>query len=637
MRRLHLAFLAKLVLFTFASSTSAQDFDYSAQPGYNPATGQGAIRGENHFVSFGTTGFDGVYINNLLGANRFYTNGFTGAGTVMTNIEAGVMAGAVGGLSGQDGGLYAGGHQTLTHVNTFYASTSNPLSTLDLVDRHATWVGHAMGGKGNGDNVQQGMAPDATMHSAGIATSWNGATGYRTSFNFATRDDMLAPYRAAILNDRPATVTAALAATARVTNSSWGFSDPTGSAFGDTSRGVDALTYSRGTTGNAPAVVFSAGNSGLGDGTVAGSRVGGPAAGYNVISVGALGADPAFDTVSSFSSRGPMPVFVPLINNPTNINNPAHGTIINSARGRVDISAPGQQLTLGYYGGTTGGNAPPSEGGTPNGGPGFYSTNVAGTSFAAPTVAGGLALMANAASVQLGGANNALDGRVMKAVLLNAADKTAGWSNAATGTGTTGSPYHTTQALDRNVGAGRMNLNKAYDQYLSGTTGVANPQGGNVGNLGWAFGSVSQALPTSDYRINTSLLSGSNLSATMSFFVNRSIDSTNNTLEGRFDNLDLEVYSLASLGGPILPANRIAFSDTIYDTTEHIYFNLPASGFYAIRVLWSGLNWNFTGTNGAAFGLAWSATPVPEPLFVLSIAAGGLLVIVRRRRRLKIG
>lgn len=118
----------------------------------------------------------------------------------------------------------------------------------------------------------------------------------------------------------------------------------------------------------------------------------------------------------------------------------------------------------------------------------------------------------------------------------------------------------------------------------------------------------------------------------MSFFVNRSIDSTNNTLEGRFDNLDLEVYSLASLGGPILPANRIAFSDTIYDTTEHIYFNLPASGFYAIRVLWSGLNWNFTGTNGAAFGLAWSATPVPEPLFVLSIAAGGLLVIVRRRR-----
>ena len=86
-----------------------------------------------------------------------------------------------------------------------------------------------------------------------------------------------------------------------------------------------------------------------------------------------------------------------------NINDPTQGTILNSARGRVDISAPGDQLTLAYYGGTTGGNQAPSEGGTPNGGNNFFSFNTAGTSFAAPTVAGGLSLMVDAGRTQLGG------------------------------------------------------------------------------------------------------------------------------------------------------------------------------------------------------------------------------------------
>lgn len=626
---------AVLLTALIAVAPVAAQFNYGSQPGYNPITGQGSIQAQNNFVSFGTSGFDGIYINDFLGANRFYTNGSTGSNSVIANIEAGYMAGNAAGLAGVDGGLYAGGHQTLSHVNVFFASNTNPQSTVNLIDRHATWVGHAIGGRFTGTGtpqVRQGIAYNATQWTGAVATSWSGATGYRLNFNIATNGDFLRPYRGALLNDSPGTLSTTLTGTAHVINSSWGYSDPTGSAFGDFSRGVDALTYARGVGGNAAAVVFSAGNSGLGDGTVGGSTVGGPAAGYNVISVGALGADPTYDTVSSFSSRGPMPVFVPLVANVTNINNPAQGTIINSARGRVDISAPGQQLTLAYYGGTTGGNQAPSEIGTPNGGTGNFSFNTAGTSFAAPTVAGGLGLLVDKGVSQLAGANNALDGRVLKAVLLNSADKTSGWSNAATGAGVIGNPYLTTQGLDRNTGAGRMNLDRAFDQYLSGTTGVVSPSGGSVQNRGWAYGLVSQTSTTSDYSFNQSLNAGTQFDATLSFFVNRSVNASNVTLEQRFDNLDLEIYQLSGIGGAILPGNLVARSNTTYDTTEHIFFTIPATGFYALRVLWNGTLWNFTGTTGANFGVAWSSfTPVPEPGGIIALTMG-VLVIWRRAR-----
>jgi hypothetical protein len=604
---------------------------YATQPNYNPLTGQGGLIAESHFVSSGTTGFNGIYINDFLGATRFYNAGYTGAGVTVANIEAGYMAGNVPGLSGVNGGLYAGGHETLTQVNTFFASTTNPQTTTQLVDRHATWVGQIIGGQG-ANNYQKGMAYGATMVSGAIATAWSG-TAYRGSFN-DTYSSFVNPYRAAILNDAPGISSVTTnPGQARILNSSWGFSDPTGSAFGDSSRAVDAMVYSRGTSGNAPAMVFSAGNSGAGDGTVSGGTIGGPAAGYNVISVGALGTDPTYNTVSSFSSRGAVPVFIPSVSNPTSLS---QGTVINSARGRVDISAPGEELTLAYYGGTTGGNRAPSQSGTPNGGPAYYSTNTAGTSFSAPTVAGGLALLANAGTVALGGANNALDGRVLKAVLLNSADKTSGWSNNATGAGTTANPYKTTQGLDYNVGAGRMNLSSAFDQYLSGTTGVASPTGGAVSNSGWAYGFVNQSGPHADYTITPELVGGSTFVATMTFFVDRSIDASNNTLEQRFDNLDLEVYQLDSPGGTILTENLIASSTSTWDTTEHVYFTLPATGYYAVRVEWIDVGWSFTpGVTGANFGLAWTGiTPVPEPELVLVIFAVGLGVarVIQRRR-----
>lgn len=632
---------AQSVIFKGESFNIGPSFDYTSQPGYDSRSGMASFfSGTSQLVSsnFGPNIFSGLNINNYLGAQRFYNAGYTGASATLANIEAGFVAGSGLGLGGANSPGYTGGHDTLEHVGVYFRSASNPLAGATLVDRHATWVGHTMNGRVNTANYPVGTVPDqaalmrgiahgANLWSGAVATSWNGAA-YRLGFNF-NYSAFIDPYREALINDQSLT-DVNLAARARVSNSSWGFTDPTGSAFGNFSRGVDGLVRASGTSGSAGVMVFSAGNSGPGANTV-----GGPASGYNVVSVGALGADSGavpYNTVSSFSSRGPMSVFVPAVANVTDINNAAQGTILAAARGRVDISAPGQNLTLAYYGGATGGNQAPSEAGSPNGNADVFSSNVAGTSFAAPTVAGGFALMADAGNARLPGVEGAQDARVLKAAMLNAADKTAGWTNNATGAGTTASPYNTTRGLDYTVGAGRMNLDRAFDQYLGGTTGVAG-NGGTVGVRGWDYGFVNQAGSTATYYFSDALLGGSSFVATLSWFVNRSIDAANNTLEQRFDDLDLQVFKVASVGGPIIVGNLVASSTSAFDTIEHANFTIPDTGLYALRVLWAGTRWNFTATTGENFGLAWSAVAVPEPGAVVMWLVGLTLIGCALRRR----
>src|SRR5262249_34287902 len=73
----------------------------------------------------------GTNINALLGADAFYSHGFTGTNSVMANIEAGHIW---------------SGHETLAHVQQL---PNNP-AALNEFDRHATWVGALMGGRPGG-------------------------------------------------------------------------------------------------------------------------------------------------------------------------------------------------------------------------------------------------------------------------------------------------------------------------------------------------------------------------------------------------------------------------------------------------------------------------------------------------------
>ena len=107
----------------------------------------------------------------------------------------------------------------------------------------------------------------------------------------------------------------------------------------------------------------------------------------------------------------------------------------------------------------------------------------------------------------------------------------------------------TTRGLDNRVGAGRMDLNRAYDQLLSGTTDVlGTTQGsmGNVSSLGWDFGQVGQGV-TNDYLITAPLQTGKMFTATLTWFRDRHMVGTTSFTDASYDNLDLELWN--TLGG----------------------------------------------------------------------------------------
>ena len=95
----------------------------------------------------------GTDINALLGATTFYNAGYTGTNAAVANIEAGHVW---------------SGHETLTTT----VQIPNHASSLNEVDRHATWVGMIMSGRQAGANpgsYQQGMAPDSQLFSGALS------------------------------------------------------------------------------------------------------------------------------------------------------------------------------------------------------------------------------------------------------------------------------------------------------------------------------------------------------------------------------------------------------------------------------------------------------------------------------------
>lgn len=534
-----------------------------------------------------TTGTD---INTFVGAQTFYDKGYTGTRAVAAVIEAGHIWNS---------------QETLQHVSTFlnakddYIANGLSFGQLGEYDQHATSVGATLAGRGN-QASQRGIAYGADLWSGAIATRFN-------SNGTFGRDRLVAltkPYETALL-------TGVNGRKADVINSSWGAGNFPNDRI---PRALDGMIQSSRATS-----VVSAGNSGRGSEKV----VTFPSA-YNSIKVGALGTDTTnYNTFASFSSRGLQNVYISTVRFPT-ISEQLNQQSYVGTRAAVDIVAPGESLTLANYGGSTGtntGKADPTGGAIDN-----YRLNLAGTSFSAPIVAGGATLLNDVAYDKFANNNNAHDGQVIKAVLMNSADKPVGWTNSSF-------RNFTSQALDANYGAGVMNLNKAYTQFTEGTTDVAGLGGGVIQATGWDYGVIQQGNYI-DYAFANPLTTGT-FSATLNWFVGRSylgLDASGEIVAGDdyFTNLNLYLYSINN-GVESL----VGGSYTRNNNTEHLYFDLASTGNYFLRVEWDGELYDYVDNSSQTFGLAWSAASiqaVPEPSAAWLFAMGLPVMLFIRRQ-----
>ncbi|BBO34566.1 S8 family serine peptidase [Lacipirellula parvula] len=257
-----------------------------------------------------------------------------------------------------------------------------------------------------------------------------------------------------------------------------------------------------------------------------------------------------------------------------------------------------------------------------------------GTSFAAPHVTGTVALLqeyaneriANAPSAQWNVSGNARRHEVMKAVLMNSADKiedgsideingvdipvggllgmertvvkqdgVSTWFDSdAYGDGDLGSGQFV--PLDEQMGTGHLNASRALTQFRSGEQ---NYEDGDVPLIGWDYGTTTGEGDNNRYRFSEELLGGSFVSITVAWDRHVELNDTNSN--NRFDSGEtFERYD--SDGDPpddsvindldlyFLPASATsaglaeAASISTEGTVDHIFFQVPYTGFWQFWV-----------------------------------------------------
>jgi hypothetical protein len=259
------------------------------------------------------------------------------------------------------------------------------------------------------------------------------------------------------------------------------------------------------------------------------------------------------------------------------------------------------------------------------------SYTIAGTSYSTPLVAGGAALLNSTAKTYFDASitNAATQSVVIKAVLMNSADKLPGWDN---GQQIVNGVITTTQALDWAMGAGRMNLNAAFSQYTTSaviTTADSISVSGfteSVESTGWAYGTAMMG-GHNDYRLIDQLLGGQQIAVTLAWMRDRT---WNDTLGDYVDiaqaQLDLMIYRIMTGGAEQLVAESIS----PVSTTQELFFQVMNPGTYLIRVGYSANLFDLSSSYAVQdYGMAWSVAGVPEPGSIILFLTGGVFLLCK--------
>jgi hypothetical protein len=532
-----------------------------------------------------------TFVNSVVGWDLFFNAGFRGGSTVIGNVEGGhiwfdheVFERPVGAPAGFS-----------TLVNTAPGAANQ-------IDFHATTVGHVLAGSGfvepaSYTYVGLGMAPEAKLVSGAIATGFSGTEVGAFGTSGAS---VVGTYQAFFQG----TGLGAGVAKPDVINSSWGGADPAASSAEVLS--IDGLARENA----AVAFVVSAGNGGN-------EIVSAPGSGYNNISVGSLGGA-SFLTPSGFSSQGLADFY-----------NPETGITHFGARAAVDLAAPGERLFLAAYLGNSGSIAAALPALVQQPSPtDQYFLNMDGTSYSAPIVAGGIALLKDAAKtdpfVNHLGNDDAFDTRVIKSVLMAASRATDGWNNGQNAMNVT------TQALDARTGAGALDLVAASDVYFFGTRELAADGGGTIADFGWDAATINLG-GSFEYVFATAFSQEMALTVALNWFGVREFDVLTETgADLAFSNLDLQVWSVDGNGQFLA---KVGESISTYNNTEFLRIASLAAGQYGLRVSFDSMLFDTTDlVTEEYYGLAWQAVAIPEPGCVMMLL-GSAAVALRRRRR----
>lgn len=314
-------------------------------------------------------------------------------------------------------------------------------------------------------------------------------------------------------------------------------------------RGIDALAAREG------CVVVAGG----GDGSRGFGGIVKPSWGYNVISVGAA------------RSLGAFPVSLRAVGPATPETSSCGPT--TDGRCKPEVLAPG--LAVGPDG---------------RAGAGYLrsGSEVGYSSFAAPQVAGAAALLMDAA--RKGGLTGGDDPRVIKAVLLNGADKLVGWHKGAWGT-----EDDEVSPLDWRQGAGLVNAVQSWEQLTAGRLRAVERVGEGAGGegepneargwarAGWDLNWVAgEANDPNGMRVYPLAPGGEGESCTATLTWYREYEG-HGVFAGRpLAWLRLELWELAPGGGL---SRLLEASASEVDNVQHIWRSVAGSGWGGLAVV----------------------------------------------------